>query len=446
MKTIAVLGAGRSASALITYLLQQATAHGWKIVVGDVSEEAARQRIGGSTRGEAVSFDINNEENSKQVIKSADVVISLLPAHFHPIVAQHCLAFNKHLLTASYVSKEMEAFDAEAKSKNILLLNECGLDPGIDHMSAMQVIDKIKLAGGSLLSFDSFTGGLISPETDKENPWRYKFTWNPRNVVLAGQGGAAKYVQDGVTKYIPYHRLFQRPIQVTVPGIGGFDGYANRDSLKYRTHYGIDGVPTLKRGTLRKAGYCAAWDCFVQLGCTDDTFRMELPADATWRDYIDAFLPYPASRDTRINLAYYLGLDPQGPVMAKLDWLGLFSEQQIGVEGLSPAATLQHLLEQKWVLGPNDKDLVVMWHRFRYSTGGVHQEIHASLAVIGDDQVHTAMARTVGLPIGIGTKLLLNGKITDRGVLLPLKPEIYDPILDELEKLGVVFKEDEIEV
>jgi saccharopine dehydrogenase-like NADP-dependent oxidoreductase len=336
------------------------------------------------------------------------------------------------------------AMDAELKAAGLIVLNEMGLDPGIDHMSAMRILDRIRREGGRMEAFESYCGGLVAPESD-DNPWGYKFSWNPRNVILAGQGGSAKYIRDGVTKYIPYHKLFQQTVRIAVPGLGSFDGYANRDSLKYRKAYGIEEIPTLVRGTLRKAGYCAAWDTFVQLGCTDDGFAMELTADATWNDYLDAFLPHHASLDTRANLAQYLGLDPAGEVMQKLDWLGLFGQERIGVAGLSPAATLQSLLERKWKLGPDDKDLVVMWHRFRYSVEGQHQEIHASLGVIGHDQTHTAMARTVGLPIAMACKLVLNGKVEDRGVLMPLVPSIYDPILNELEKHGVVFAEEEVE-
>ena len=294
-------------------------------------------------------------------------------------------------------------------------------------------------------AFESYCGGLVAPESD-DNPWGYKFSWNPRNVILAGQGGSAKYIRDGITKYIPYHKLFQQTVRISVPGTGDFDGYSNRDSLKYRSHYGLDVIPTLQRGTLRKAGYCEAWDAFVQLGCTDDGFAMELDENATWTDYLSAFLPHDATRSTHANLAHYLGLEPKGEAMAKLDWLGLFGDGRIGVSGRSPAATLQHLLEQKWKLGEDDKDLVVMWHRFRYTVEGMHQEIHASLSVTGQDRVHTAMARTVGLPIAMACKLVLNGHIHEHGVLLPLKAHIYDPILDELEKHGVVFEEADVEV
>ncbi len=332
---------------------------------------------------------------------------------------------------------------AEFQQAGLIVLNEMGLDPGIDHMSAMRILDRIRAEGGTMEAFESYCGGLVAPESD-DNLWGYKFSWNPRNVILAGAGSSAKYIDGGITKYIPYHKLFQRTVQVTVLGFGSFDGYANRDSLKYRSHYGIDGIPTMKRGTLRKGGFSIAWDTFVQLGCTDDSFIMELSADAAWSDYLNAFLPPSAGRDTRTNLAYYLNLDPQGPVMKKLDELRIFSQERIGKSGLSPAGLLQHLLEQRWVLGPNDKDLVVMWHRFRYMKDKKPHEIHASLAVIGQDQTYTAMARTVGLPIAMACKLVLNGMLNDRGVLLPLKPAIYDPVLDELEKFGVVFNEREV--
>ncbi len=250
MKKILVLGAGRSSSACISYLIDNASANDWQITVGDFSESAAKERIGTSVNAVAISFDIENTEASRDVISKADVVISLIPASFHPQVAKLCLAEKKHLLTASYVSDEMKTFDSEAKSKGLLFLNECGLDPGIDHMSAMQVIDKIKSEGGKLISFESFTGGLIAPVTDPENPWRYKFTWNPRNVVLAGQG-TAKFLQNGKYKYIPYQQLFSRTTPINVSGVGEYEGYANRDSLKYVEAYGLQDCKTVIRGTLR---------------------------------------------------------------------------------------------------------------------------------------------------------------------------------------------------
>jgi saccharopine dehydrogenase-like NADP-dependent oxidoreductase len=442
MQTILVLGAGRSSSVLITYLLQQATVHSWKIVVGDVSEEAARQRIGGSTRGQAVFFDINNQE-SHTIIQSADVVISLLPAHLHPLVAARCVELRKHLLTASYVSKEMEAFHEDAKAKNILLLNECGLDPGIDHMSAMQVIDKVKAMGGKLISFDSFTGGLISPDSDRENPWRYKFTWNPRNVVMAGQG-TAKYLEQGQYKYIPYQQLFKRITPVTVPGLGQYEGYANRDSLKYLTTYGLQGIQSMLRGTLRNKGFCSAWDVLVELGCCDDSFVMEGIEKMTHRDFINAFLNYDSQLMVEEKICLRFRLLPNGPEMQRFRWSGFFDREPIGLQEGTPAQVLEHILNKKWRLKPDDKDLIVMWHRFVFEAAGKKKEIQASLVAVGDDSNYTAMAKTVGLPLGIAAKLLLQGKINSRGVVIPVVQELYDPILKELSEKGIALTETEV--
>lgn len=446
MRNILILGAGRSASSLIHYLITHADQQEWRVTVADRELANAQALVHeGPEVSQAVALDATNAEARAALIARHDLVISMLPAFMHMDVLKDCLSLGKHVITPSYVPDALWAMDADLKAAGLIVLNEMGLDPGIDHMSAMRILDRVRKEGGRMEAFESYCGGLVAPESD-DNPWGYKFSWNPRNVILAGQGGSAKYIRDGITKYIPYHKLFQQTVRISVPGTGDFDGYSNRDSLKYRSHYGLDGIPTLQRGTLRKAGYCAAWDAFVQLGCTDDGFAMELDEHATWTDYLNAFLPHDATRDTRANLTHYLGLDQHGAVMAKLDWLGLFGDGRIGVTGRSPAATLQHLLEQKWKLGEDDKDLVVMWHRFRYTVEGMHQEIHASLAVTGQDRVHTAMARTVGLPIAMACKLVLNGHIQEHGVLLPLKAYIYEPILDELEKHGVVFEEAEVEV
>jgi saccharopine dehydrogenase-like NADP-dependent oxidoreductase len=444
MKTILVLGAGRSSSALISYLLQQATAHEWKIVVGDMSENLAWQRIGSSTRGKPLAFDIYDEAGSAMAIQSADLVISLLPATLHPLVAKHCLAHKRHLITASYVSSEMQEFHKEAKANNLLFLNECGLDPGIDHMSAMQVIDKIKAQkSGKLVTFESFTGGLIAPETDLGNPWRYKFTWNPRNVVMAGQG-TAKFLQAGQYKYIPYQQLFKRLTQVTVLGLGEYDGYANRDSLKYVDTYGLQGIQTMLRGTLRNKGYCQAWDVLVQLGCCDDTYIMEGVDKMTHRDFINSFLGYDPQLTVEEKLCRMCKISPTGPEMQRLRWSGFFDREAIGLKEGTPAQVLEHILNKKWTLKPEDKDLIVMWHRFVYQVKGVQKEIHASLSAKGDDDVNTAMAKTVGLPMGIAAKLLMDNKIASRGVVIPVIQELYEPILKELAQLGITLNETEI--
>ncbi len=441
MRKILILGAGRSSTALIRYLVTHATHEQWRITVADKDPGQARlltQDAGGVAT--CVSIDATNAQERAALVAAHDLVISMLPAHMHLEVVKDCLHTRRHAITPSYVSDDLRAMDADVRAAGLIMLNEMGLDPGIDHMSAMRIIDRIKGMGGTVTAFESHTGGLVAPACD-DNLWGYKFSWNPRNVVLAGQGGAARYIRDGRLNYLPYHRLFRVTEEIEVHGHGRFDAYANRDSLKYRHLYGLDGIPTLLRGTLRKTGFCEAWDVLVQLGCTDDSYTMELPATALWREYLTAFLPGVPPDAAREGLTSQLGLEPGGGVMARIDELGLFSTDVIGVEGLSPAATLQHLLEQKWKLGPKDRDMVVMWHRFRYTMPDAKHELLASLVVEGSDPVDTAMARTVGLPVAMAAKLVLNGGITERGVLLPLTPAIYDPILDELAADGIVFDE-----
>ena len=439
MQSVLVLGAGRSSTALIDYLVRHAAQQAWKITVGDVSLAAAKERIGNSALATAIHFDIQ-QENALDVIRQNDVVISMLPAMFHPLVAKKCLQFNKHLLTASYVSQEMRLLDAEAREKGLLFLNECGLDPGIDHMSAMQVIDRIKREGGELNSFESFTGGLIAPDTDPENPWRYKFTWNPRNVVMAGHG-TARFLRNGEFKYIPYQQLFKRITQVTVPGYGEFEGYANRDSMTYRELYGLEKIKTILRGTLRNKGFCAAWDIFVQLGCTDDTYPMQDAAHLTHHDFINSFLDFHPDWSVEEKIAHAFNLKPDGPELQRLNWTGMFDNEAVGLEKGTPVQILEHILNKRWKLNAQDKDMVVMWHRFRFLKDDKEREIQSSLVALGENSLQTAMAKTVGLPLAIATKLLLQGKIKQRGVVIPTKEEFYGPILKELGGLGIALVE-----
>ncbi len=441
-KSILVLGAGRSSSALISYLLENAENGGWQVTVGDYMEQAAKDRIGHSKFGTAIRFNIEETELCSEAVSAADVVISLVPADLHPRVAELCLKFNKHLLTASYVSDKMQSYHEDAKSKGLLFMNECGLDPGIDHMSAMEVIDKIKERGGRILSFESFAGGLIAPETDPDNPWRYKFTWNPRNVVIAGQG-VAKFIEQGEYKFIPYQQLFKRTTNVHIHGYGDYQGYANRDSLKYIDTYGLNGVKTMVRGTLRNEGFCAAWNVLVQLGCTDDTYQMEGVDKMTHRDFINAFLPYSKVDMLEGKLANRFGLDESGFEIQKLKWSGFFEQERIGLDRGTPAQILEHILNKKWKLEPVDKDMVVMWHRFTYEIENEKREIQTHLILKGVDAVHTAMAKGVGLPLAIGAKLLLKGKLKQRGVCIPVDKEIYLPILEELGTLGIHSEETE---
>jgi saccharopine dehydrogenase-like NADP-dependent oxidoreductase len=441
MKKILVLGAGRSSSAAISYLIKNASVNNWQITVGDFSIEAARARVGSSPSAQAIVFNIDNIEEGKTAIRNADVVISLIPANLHPLVAKICLSEKKHLLTASYVSDEMKTFDAEAKANDLLFLNECGLDPGVDHMSAMQVINKIKAEGGKMISFESFTGGLIAPETEPENPWRYKFTWNPRNVVLAGQG-TAKYLQDSKFKYIPYQQLFQRTTPITVPALGEYEGYANRDSLKYVEVYGLQECKTVLRGTLRNKGYCSAWNILAQLGCCDDAYIMDGIHAMTHSDFISSFLD--SEKKAQEEICKRFSISANGEEMKRLNWSGLFSNEKVGLEKATPAQALEYILNKKWKLKTGDKDFIVMWHRFKYLLHGKEKEIQAWLSATGEDETQTAMAKTVGLPLAIACKFLLEHKIQNRGVMIPVTKEIYDPVLNELKGLGIGLKEKHI--
>jgi len=317
------------------------------------------------------------------------------------------------------------------------------LDPGIDHLSAMKLLDEIRDKGSEIRCFESFTGGLIAPESDN-NPWGYKFTWNPRNVVLAGQGGVVRFRHGGRFKYIPYHKLFQRTEVITVDDFGKFEGYANRDSLKYREVYNLEDVPTIYRGTLRRPGFCRAWNILVQLGATDDSYVLEDSAKLTYRQFINSFLKYNPHDSVELKLRAYLRLEDGDPAMELIAWLGLFENDVIGLERATPAQILQKRMEEKMSLDPGDKDMIVMWHKVGFEDGGGKREFNSSLVVTGDDQTHTAMSKTVGLPIGIAAKNILNGNIKLRGALLPIEKEIYEPVLKELESFGIAFTEKEV--
>jgi saccharopine dehydrogenase-like NADP-dependent oxidoreductase len=444
MKRILVLGSGLSTTSLIEYLLGHAEEENWIITVGDIDPAAAVFKINGHPRGNAISFDIFNVSDKIRHIKESDIVISMLPARFHPMVAEACLDAGRSLLTASYVSPEIRRLDYQARQKGVLFFNELGVDPGIDHMSAMRVIDAIRAKGGKINGFRSYTGGLIAPESDN-NPWNYKFTWNPRNVVLAGQG-TSMYIRDGKYKYIPYHQLYRSAEKVSVLDLGEFEVYPNRDSLGYREVYRLPEIKTLIRGTMRRPGYCEAWDVFVQLGMTDDSYTMDYATDQTWYDFTESFLPAGGSGDIAQRLANYLHIPDNSPVIDKISWLGLFDKTLIGMNSATPAQILQLKLEQKWGLEPNDKDMIVMQHIFDYQLNGKEFRHKSSLVVIGRDQRHTAMAITVGTPVAIATRLVLNGSIMATGVQVPTTPEFYLPILSELENYGIRFIEEEEEL
>jgi len=444
MKRIILLGSGLSATNLIKYILEHSEEHDWHLSIGDINPEVPRQKVKGHHRASVFHFDIFDDNLLKTSLQGADVVISFLPAAFHPKVATACLEARVHMITASYVSKEIKLMHEEVQSAGLLFLNELGVDPGIDHMSAMKVIDEIRQKGGRMVSFKSSTGGLIAPEYDN-NPWHYKFTWNPRNVVVAGQG-VSQFIRNGKYKYIPYHKLFDRLLYTDVLDYGTFEIYPNRDSLKYRETYGLHDIPTMFRGTMRRPGFSEAWNVFVQLGVTDDTYTLENSQNMTYRDFINAYLRYDPAMPVEDKLCKYLELDPEGEIMKKLTWLGIFENRKINMPHATPAQILQALLEEKWALEPGDRDMIVMQHEFIYELSVKTRKITSSMVVFGKDQEETAMSITVGTPVAIAVKLLLTGKIDITGVHIPVMPKLYDPILGELSDLGIAFTDQEEEV
>ncbi len=441
MRNILIIGAGRSASSLIQYLLNKSTQENLHLTIADISLELALRKTNNHQNATAIALDINNQVQRHAEIAKADIVISMLPAHLHIEVAKDCIIYKKNMVTASYISDAMQELDAAAKENGLIFMNEIGLDPGIDHMSAMQVIDAIRDKGGKMILFESFCGGLVAPECD-DNLWNYKFTWAPRNVVLAGQGGTAKFIQEGKYKYIPYTKLFRRTEFLMVEGYGKFEGYANRDSLKYRSVYGLDDALTLYRGTIRRVGFSKAWNMFVQLGMTDDSYVMENSENMSFRDFTNSFLPYHPSDSVEIKMRLALNIEQDDIMWDKLLELDLFNANKIiGLKNATPAQILERILNESWALKPQDKDMIVMYHKFGYELDGKQHQIDSKMVCIGDDQIYTAMAKTVGLPVAMATLQILNGNIKTPGVQLPIRKEVYEPILKELEDFGVVFIE-----
>jgi saccharopine dehydrogenase (NADP+, L-glutamate forming) len=406
--------------------------------VADLDPALAAAKLKGRLHTEALGVNLEQEDSRQQLIRQADVVISMLPAGLHPILAADCLKLGVHFFTASYESEALRAMRSEIEAKDLLFLNECGLDPGIDHMSALKIIHEAKAKGEVIRSFKSYCGGLLAPESE-DNPWKYKFTWNPRNVVLAGQG-TSKFLDHGEVKLVPYQQLFKRVETIHFPGLGDFDGYPNRDSLNYQGIYGLEQVDTLLRGTLRRAGFCKAWDVFVQLGMTDDTASVQLPPGSTYRQFLNTFLPWSDQLTVEEKLAEVIP-DLDFPTFEKLQWLGLFESMPLPITDGTPAQLLQAILEVHWSLQPADRDLIVMQHQFDIQTQAGIKKVISSLVEEGQDGVYTAMAKTVGLPLAIAVDLFLKGEISLRGLQLPVVPELYLPILEALEKEGIRFEE-----
>lgn len=424
MRNILILGAGKSSIALIDYLVEHAAAQQWQVTVADITADLAQQKTKGREHTFALGFDLNNDTERQSLISKADIVISMLPAALHLTVAKDCLALKKNLVTPSYISDAMKALSADVEAAGLIFMNEMGLDPGLDHMSAMQLIDELKAKGATITGFASHCGGLVAPESD-DNPWHYKFTWNPRNVILAGQGeGGIHYLHDGKKVELKYEELFAATSILDVDH-QLFESYPNRDSLKYISEYGLDGVDTMYRGTLRIPPFSKGWKMLVDMGMTREveTSTNEL------LEHIIAELKHIANADnsTKDELLQSIGL--------------VNALQSHRDETIIPAKFLQTLLEQQWKMNEGDKDMVVMIHEIDYTEAGEEKQVQSSFVYIGKDAEHTAMAITVGLPVAIVTKMVLNGDIKRKGVLMPKYAEIYNPVLEELKGYGIKFTE-----
>ena len=439
MKKILVIGAGLSSSYLIKYLLANAKKENWQVTIADQSVDLAKQKIGSSKHGIALAFNINNQNEREEAIKNTDLVVSLLPPALHIIAAHDCIKFKKNLVTASYVTPPMQSLNEAALKANVLFLNEIGLDPGIDHLSAMEMIHKIQKDGGNITSFKSFCGGLVAPEFDT-NPWNYKFTWNPRNVILAGQA-TAQYLENGLIKFIPPNRIFEQTATVNISNYGVFEMYANRDSLSYIEPYGLQKATTVIRGTLRKKGFSQSWNLLVKLGLTDDSFCIHNSNVLSYRDLVASFLSGANHGNVEEVFCAFFNITKASKDFKRVKWLGLFTNEMIGLENATPAQILQHLLQQKWLLEKTDLDMIVMKHEIAFELNNKKQKINSTLVVKGEDKTYTAMAKTVGLPMAIACKLILQNKIKAKGVQIPITAEFYKPILAELAKNGIEFIE-----
>ncbi len=421
LKTILLFGAGKSATVLIDYLLQNATEQKWHILLADVNKEQILQKTNNHPSSEAVAIDITNDIQRSSLIEKADIVISLMPPSLHFLIAKDCVHFSKNLLTASYVDDNIKSLASDISNKNLLFLCEMGLDPGIDHMSAMQLIDNIKMQGGAITSFKSHCGGLVAPESD-DNPWHYKISWNPRNVVLAGKAGAEYKFNHELIKQ-EYKVLFSNCTQVNINQIGPLAYYPNRDSLSYIPLYHLQNAHTFIRTTLRHPDFCKAWHAIIQAGLTDDSNSIHTNG-LTYSKWSASIRSFTNNHNEQM-----------------LQYLGLFDQALVPSHAKTSADILQHLLETKLVMQPNDKDMIVMLHEIEYTLGNNHHKIDSCLVVKGENSLRTAMAKTVGLPLGIAAKLILNNTIQLTGLQIPTNQHIYQPVLEELKKFDIKFKE-----
>jgi len=436
MKRILVFGAGLVAGPLVKYLLSHPDC---SVVVADMELDRAEKLVSGYPRGEAKALSIEDRAAMKAEIDRADLVISMVPYVYHPVIASAAIDSGRNVVTASYVSPAMKELDARAREKGVIVLNELGLDPGIDHMEAMRIIHEVHEDGGRVLSFTSYCGGLPAPEANT-NPFGYKFSWSPRGVLLASKN-SAKYLKGGEVVVIPAEKIFENPGLIPIPGLGEFEGYPNRDSVSYREIYGIPEAGSILRGTLRYPGWCRTLKSIGDLGLFDETLVKDW-AGQTYRDFMAGLVHAPAAADVRNAVAGRLGLEPGSDIIGRLEWLGLFSNDPLPVARGSALDILAARMIQKLQYTAGERDMVILQHEFLAESGnGRIEKITSTLIDFGIPGGDSSMSRTVGLPAAIGARLILEGRIKETGVRVPVTPDIYNPILDELSRLGIRFQE-----
>lgn len=438
MNNILIIGAGKSAYPLIDYVLQRAAEEGWFVTIADTILEKAQDKISNHSNSRAVWLDVTKSNDRKDLINRSDVVVSLLPAHLHLEVAHDCIKLNKPVLTAASITHEMYRLGDEARDRELVFTGEYVLDPGLDHIAAKRELDDIRSKGGKIKSFKAYGGGLLAND-QSDNPWKYKLTWNPRNVVLEGQG-TAQYLKKNKIRYITYNQLFKQSKSLDIPGLGSYEAYANRDSLLFREVYGLEGVPNIYRGTIRPIGFCAAWNALIHLGLTDGDFPILHSGKISYYELIDGITGKQSGTTLKERVANLLGVAANGDVIQKLQWLGLFSKKKIKLATASPALILEHLLKEKWPLEEKDRDSLIIHFEIVYELDGQKRRRQSTMMLEGTDTKNTAMAKALGLPIAILLKLLMQGKIESKGAGVSVSPEVYEPVLQELESYGIQFK------
>jgi saccharopine dehydrogenase (NADP+, L-glutamate forming) len=442
MKNVLILGAGQSSPYLIAYMLEQAEKYNWFVTVADYNYEAACSKVCHHPKGQAVQFDVNDEKLRNTLISKADVVLNLLAPPFQYLIALDCLSHSTPVISASYENERVADLNKDAQRKGILILNEMGLDPGIDHMSAMSLIQRIRDNGGYVTSFVSYGSGVPAPDV-QSNPFNYCITWNARNVVMAGESGAI-YMEEGKIKMLPYNQLFQRTWEVEVDDVGTFEAYPNRDSMVYQELFKLSKVDTMVRGTLRYPGWSETWLQIVRLGIPNEHLKIPGLSDMTYRQFTEMFLPLSANGgklETRV--ANFLKISPTGEIMKKLKWLGLFDETVIGGNVKTSTDVMQKILNEKMPLPEGKRDMVMLIHKLEaeFPEQNKREKYVSTMIDYGEPNGITAIAKTVGAPAGIAAKLLLLGELPLTGTHIPTHPVIYKKVLEELEALNIKFIE-----